>query len=72
VVGTLAAAQPAGGAPWFLAGAATASAAWFAGIGLAAHLLAPLLARPAAWRIIDLATGLTMCAVAARLARCAA
>ncbi|WP_049778382.1 hypothetical protein [Anaeromyxobacter sp. K] len=36
--------------------------------GLAAHALAPVLARPAAWRVLDLATGLTMCAFAVRLA----
>ena len=68
LVGAQAVAQPAGGAPWFLGGAAAASAAWFGGLGLAAHLLAPLLARVAAWRFLDLATGLTMCAFAARLA----
>jgi L-lysine exporter family protein LysE/ArgO len=37
-------------------------------LGLGARLLAPWLARPAAWRLLDLATGLTMCALAARLA----
>ncbi|HET9552851.1 MAG TPA: LysE family transporter [Anaeromyxobacteraceae bacterium] len=68
LVGVQAVAQPAGGTPWFLAGASAASAAWFGGLGLAAHLLAPLLARSAAWRLLDLATGLTMCAFAARLA----
>ncbi|GAO01836.1 LysE/ArgO family amino acid transporter [Anaeromyxobacter sp. PSR-1] len=68
LVGTQAVAQPAGGTPWFLGGAAAASAAWFGGLGLAAHALAPLLARPVAWRALDLATGLTLCAFAARLA----
>jgi L-lysine exporter family protein LysE/ArgO len=68
LVGAQAVAQPTGGTRWFLAGASTASAAWFGGLGLAAHLLAPLLARSAAWRLLDLATGLTMCGFAARLA----
>ncbi len=67
-IGTVAAAQRGGGTPWFAAGACAASAAWFAGIGLAAHLLAPVLARPSAWRVLDLATGVAMCWIAARMA----
>lgn len=67
VVGAVAAAQPAGGAAPFVAGAVAASAAWFAGLGLGAHLLAPVLARPLAWRALDLATGAVMCALAIRL-----
>ncbi|MEV6600733.1 LysE/ArgO family amino acid transporter [Actinoplanes sp. NPDC051346] len=40
--------------PWpFGAGAATASLLWFAALGLGARRLAPLLARPASWRIVD-------------------
>lgn len=68
LAGAVAASQPPGGAPWFVAGAAAASAAWFAGLGLAAHLLAPTLGRPAAWRLLDAATGAVMCLLAARLA----
>jgi L-lysine exporter family protein LysE/ArgO len=68
LVGAVAAAQPAGGTPWFVLGASAASAAWFVGLGLAARLLAPALARPSAWRALDLATGATMCALAVRLA----
>jgi L-lysine exporter family protein LysE/ArgO len=34
-------------------GAALASAAWFTALGVGAHRLAPVLARPAAWRILD-------------------
>jgi len=37
----------------FGAGAAAASAVWFAGLGLGARRLAPVLARPAAWRVLD-------------------
>jgi L-lysine exporter family protein LysE/ArgO len=67
LVGAVAAAQPAGGAAPFALGAAAASAAWFAGLALLAHVLAPALARPAAWRALDLATGGVMCALAVRL-----
>jgi L-lysine exporter family protein LysE/ArgO len=68
LVGVVAAAQPPGGAPWFVAGASISSAAWFTALGLAARLLAPALARPVAWRALDLATGATMCALAVKLA----
>jgi L-lysine exporter family protein LysE/ArgO len=37
----------------FGAGAATASLVWFTGLGAGAHRLAPILARPAAWRVLD-------------------
>ncbi|WP_344140668.1 LysE/ArgO family amino acid transporter, partial [Luedemannella flava] len=40
--------------PWlFAAGAAAASAVWFVALGGAARRLAPVLARPSAWRILD-------------------
>lgn len=71
LVGVVAAAQPVGGAVPFVLGAIAASAAWFAGVGLLAHLLAPVLARPAAWRALDLATGTVMLALAVRLGRAA-
>jgi L-lysine exporter family protein LysE/ArgO len=34
-------------------GAAAASIVWFAGLGLGAGRLAPVLAKPAAWRVLD-------------------
>lgn len=37
----------------FGAGAASASLLWFAGLGYGARRLAPLFARPAAWRMLD-------------------
>jgi L-lysine exporter family protein LysE/ArgO len=37
----------------FGAGAAAASAVWFTGLGVGAHRLAPVLARPIAWRVLD-------------------
>jgi L-lysine exporter family protein LysE/ArgO len=51
----------------FAAGAALASAVWFGAIGVGAHRLAPLLARPAAWRILDAAVAAVMTAVAISL-----
>jgi L-lysine exporter family protein LysE/ArgO len=42
------------------AGAATASFVWFFGLGYGARLLAPLFARPAAWRVLDVVIGLVM------------
>ena len=37
----------------FGTGAALASVVWFAGLGLGAHRLAPVLSRPIAWRVLD-------------------
>jgi L-lysine exporter family protein LysE/ArgO len=52
---------------WFALGAGLASVLWFTGLGYGARLAAPLLARPAAWRVLDVVIGLTMLAIAARL-----
>lgn len=52
----------------FAAGAATASVVWFYGLGFGARLLAPLLARPAAWRLLDLGIAIVMWGIALRLA----
>ncbi|MER7415362.1 LysE family transporter [Micromonospora peucetia] len=51
----------------FGAGAALASVVWFTTIGVAAHRLAPVLARPAAWRIVDGTVALVMTVVAVTL-----
>jgi L-lysine exporter family protein LysE/ArgO len=67
LVGSVGAAQPAGTQPSFVAGAGLASAAWFAALGYGARLLAPLFARPAAWRVLDAVVGATMLALAAAL-----
>ncbi|GAA2869343.1 amino acid transporter [Actinoplanes cyaneus] len=48
-------------------GAAAASLAWFAALGLGAHRLGPLLARPNAWRVLDGLIAVVMAAVAATL-----
>jgi L-lysine exporter family protein LysE/ArgO len=38
---------------WFGFGAATASFVWFFGLGYGARLLAPVFAKPIAWRVLD-------------------
>lgn len=38
---------------WFGGGAALASLLWFASLGFGARLLAPIFARPIAWRVLD-------------------
>ncbi|MGL4636536.1 MAG: LysE/ArgO family amino acid transporter [Beijerinckiaceae bacterium] len=38
---------------WFGTGAAVASFVWFFGLGYGARLLAPLFAKPMAWRVLD-------------------
>ncbi len=60
LVGSVGAAQPTGAQGSFVAGAGLASAAWFTALGFGARLLAPLFARPAAWRVLDLVVGATM------------
>ena len=48
-------------------GAAAASIVWFTALGYGARLLAPLFARPAAWRALDIAIALVMFAIAGGL-----
>lgn len=51
--------------PWlFGVGAASASVVWFTALGAGAHRLAPVLAKPAVWRVIDLLVAVTMLAMA--------
>lgn len=55
--------------PWtFGVGAATASLVWFTGLGLGARQLAPLLARPGAWRLLDAGIATVMVALGVSLA----
>jgi L-lysine exporter family protein LysE/ArgO len=67
LVGSLANQHGLDGRWWFTAGAATASIAWFTTLGYGARLLAPLFARPATWRVLDIAIALVMFAIAATL-----
>ena len=62
LVGSVASTYP---APWaFALGAMLASVAWFSGLGFGARVLRPLFARPAAWRVFDLAVAAIMAGVA--------
>ena len=54
---------------WFLAGVVGVSFAWFFGLGYGARLLAPLLARPIAWRILDGTIALVVLVIAVSLVR---
>ncbi len=53
----------------FVAGSAMASTGWFLTLGLGARLLAPVFARPAAWRWLDALVGTTMLGLALLLWR---
>lgn len=65
LIGSLGAQQAAPGA--YALGAASASLIWFFSLALGAAWLAPWLARPTTWRLIDLAVALMMFAVAWQL-----
>ena len=56
------------GRPWFALGAMCASVLWFAMLGYGARWLAPLFARPVAWKCIDGLTGSTMLALSVSVA----
>ena len=51
----------------FGVGAAIASVIWFFGLAYGARVMAPLFAKPQAWRVLDLGIALVMAALAARL-----
>lgn len=68
LVGTVGARQPPGTQAAFVAGASLGSAIWFTGLGFGARALAPLFARPAAWRVLDAVIAATMLLLAVRLA----
>lgn len=53
----------------FALGAMTASVVFFFTLGYGARRLAPLFARPQAWRVLDFAVGLLMWTIAASLIR---
>ena len=68
LIGGLSARHEGAAAVAFAVGAAAASLVWFYGLGFGARLLAPLLARPAAWRLLDLGIAVVMWGIAIRLA----
>ncbi len=72
LLGSIAAAHDADGAGgrwWFAVGAVLGSLLWFGALGYGARLLAPLLARPRAWQVLDVLVALTMVVIALQLAR---
>ena len=69
LVGSLGAQQPGTSArAAFVTGAALGSLAWFSALGFGAARLAPVFARPRAWQALDALVGLTMLALAWKLA----
>ncbi len=60
LIGTVGAQQAAGQQGVFWLGATCASALWFVCLGFGARWLAPLFARPMAWRVLDLGVATTM------------
>ncbi|UVE18647.1 LysE/ArgO family amino acid transporter [Pseudomonas sp. LS44] len=65
LIGSLGAQQTEPGA--YVLGAASASLLWFFSLALGAAWLAPVLARPATWRLLDLGVAAMMFSVAAQL-----
>lgn len=68
LLGAAAARWPDAGRASFGAGALAASVIWFPLLGYGASRLAPVFARPSAWRVLDTGVGLSMLAMAAGLA----
>ena len=67
LVGTVGAQQPHGLRLAFLAGACSASLGWFVSLGFGARMMAPVFARPAAWRALDALVALVMWTLATAL-----
>lgn len=67
LLGSIAQTHGPSGRWWFGAGAAVGSLLWFSALGFGATKLAPLLARPRAWQVLDVLIALVMFAVAASL-----
>ena len=67
LIGSVGVQQPAALRPAFLAGVWTASFGWFTSLGFGSRLLAPIFARPSAWRLLDAAIALVMWSIAAAL-----
>lgn len=67
MLGTIASGHGPVGRWWFAAGAMAGSILWFSLLGLGARALAPHLARPAVWRVLDVLIGVMMLVIAALL-----
>ena len=68
LLGSVANQHGSGGRWWFAAGAALGSVLWFTGLGYGARRAHRLLAHPRSWQVLDVLIGLTMLAIAAKLA----
>lgn len=70
LLGSIAATQGdvSGGRWWFAVGAGIASVVWFNALGFGATFLAPFLARPRVWQVVEVLIAVTMVLVAAKLA----
>ncbi len=68
LLGSISATHGSPGRWWFALGAAVASIVWFTGLGYGARLLAPRLASPRSWQVLDVVIGVVMLAIAVRLA----
>lgn len=69
LVGSIGAQQPEPLRGWFVAGAGSASLAWFALLGFGARWLAPWFGRPRAWQVLDSLIGVTMMVLSVLLVR---
>ncbi|MNS40331.1 Arginine exporter protein ArgO [compost metagenome] len=69
LMGTVGSSLPDSERLFFIIGASSFAAIWFAAIGFGARFLAPLFARPIAWRVLDVVTGLMMSVIAIVLVR---
>jgi L-lysine exporter family protein LysE/ArgO len=67
LLGSLSAAFKGGERLAYGVGAALASFVWFFALGYGARFLAPVFAKPAAWRVLDLVIGIVMALLAAGL-----
>ena len=68
LIGAISTGYPAGAARWaFGTGAVAASFVFFASLGYGARLLAPLMARPRAWQVLDVGVAAVMWTLAAHL-----
>lgn len=67
LLGAVGGQQPDGGRIEFAIGAMSASVLWFFGLAYGARLLAPLFARPIAWRVLDALIAVVMWVLAASL-----
>lgn len=67
LIGSVGVQQPVPLRPAFLAGVWTASFGWFTSLGFGSRLLAPVFARPIAWRLLDALVGVVMWGIALSL-----